>query len=127
VEVLARGQSLQAHQLTVTHSAGELVLDNPGYRRGSVDGVIALLTPIGEEPLREGLREVAVAGFGGEPVFRREGASVTVEAEGLRIAFDGARVERDGDTWILTLPPAAADGLRVGQSTGPATGPATRP
>ncbi len=109
VEVLDRGRSLQAHQLTVVHPRGELSLDNPRFSRGSVEGVIALLVPAGDDPFRQGMREVAVAGFSGEPTVNREGTRVTVEAEGLRITFAGARLEVDSEGLVITVPPAAAD------------------
>jgi len=109
VEVLDRGRSLQAHQLTVVHPRGELSLDNPRFTRGSVDGVIALLVPAGDDPFRQGMREVAVAGFRGEPTINREGDFLTVEAEGLRISFAGARLDDHAGALVITVPPTAAD------------------
>ena len=109
VEVLNRGEALQAHVLSASHSRGELSLNNPHFVRRSLGGVIALTIPAGDHPFLDGFRVVSVAGFSGGPTVVREGDIITVTAEGLSAAFDGALVESTDEELIITIPPAELD------------------
>ena len=108
VEVLDRGEALHAHFLTAVHPRGELKLNNPNFVRRSLDGVVALTTPTGEHPFLSGFHRVAISGFSGDPVVLREGNTVTVEAEGLSLSFDGALIESTDEELVITVLPAAA-------------------
>jgi hypothetical protein len=106
VEVLDRGEALQAHLLTTTHPRGELRFENPHFVRRSLDGVIALTSPAGEHPFIGGYSRIAVSGFSNEPVVESDGKTVTVDAEGLSVAFDGATVKSTEAEIIITVLPA---------------------
>lgn len=106
VEVLERGETLQAHLLTSTHPRGEIRLTNPRFVRRSLDGVIALTIPAGDHPFLQGYRQIAVSGFQGGPSLERSGDAVTIEAEGLSLSFDGAEVESTDEALIVTVHPA---------------------
>ena len=108
VEVLDRGKALHAHFLTAFHPRGEVSLNNPHFVRRSLDGVVALTTPAGEHPFLSGFRQVAISGFSGDPVVQREGNTVTVEAEGLTLSFDGALMESTDEELVITVLPADA-------------------
>jgi len=109
VEVLDRGEALQAHFLTVVHPRGEVSLRNPSFVRRSLDGVVALTTPAGEHPFLQGFSQVAVSGFEGEPAVERDGDGVTLEAEGLSLSFDRVRVETTEEEIVITVLPAEAE------------------
>ena len=110
VEVLDRGETLHAHFVTAVHPRGEISLNNPHFVRRSLDGVLALTTPAGEHPFLSGFRQVAISGFSGDPMVLREGETVTVEAEGLTMSFDGALMESTDEELIITvLPPDAGE------------------
>jgi hypothetical protein len=107
VEVLDRGEVLQAHFLTADHLRGEVSLQNPHYSRNSLDGVVALTTPASEEhPFLYGYRQIAVSGFSGDPTVVRDGNVVTIEAEGLKLEFNGARVVATDEELAITVLPA---------------------
>ena len=108
VEILNRGEALQAHVLTASHPRGEMKLKNPRFVRRSLEGVIALTIPAGDHPFLEGYRQIAVAGFSGEPEVEQSGDAVSIEAEGLSISFDGARVESTDKALIVTVLPVDA-------------------
>jgi hypothetical protein len=110
VEVLDRGQALQAHLLTTSHPRGKVSLDNPHFVRRSLDGVIALTSPAGEHPFLGGYREIAVSGFAQEPIVERNGQAIRVETEGLTASFDGARLESTEQEIIITVLPAEVGG-----------------
>ena len=108
VEVLNHGEVLQAHFLTADHPRGEVSLQNPRYVRGSLDGVVALTTPVSEDhPFLYGYRQIAVSGFSGDPTVVRDGNVVTIEAEGLKLVFNGARVDTHNEELVITVLPAA--------------------
>ncbi len=108
VEVLDHGEVLQTHFLTADHPRGEVNLKNPRYVRGSLDGVVALTTPASEDhPFLYGYRQIAVSGFSGDPTVERDGNAVTIEAEGLKLEFNGARVESTDEELVITVLPAA--------------------
>jgi hypothetical protein len=109
VEVLDRGEAIQAHYLTASHSRGELSLKNPQFARRSLEGVIALTEPAGDHPFLDGLRAVSVAGLTDGATVVREGNLVTVTADGLSATFDGALVESTDGELIITVPPAELD------------------
>ena len=109
VEVLDRGEALQAHYLTAFHPRGEVSLNNPHFVRRSLDGVVALTTPAGEHPFLQGFRKISVSGFSGEPTVVRDGNAITVEAEGLTLSFDGARVKSADREIVITILPAEAE------------------
>jgi hypothetical protein len=106
VEVLDRGEALQAHLLATSHPRGEVKLENPHFVRRSLDGVIALTTPAGEHPFLGGYRQIAVSGFSQEPTIERDGQAIRIEAEGLTASFDGARLESNEEEIIITVLPA---------------------
>ncbi len=106
VEVLDRGEALQAHLLNASHPRGELELNNPHFVRGSLDGVIALTVPAGDHPFLDGFREVSMAGFSSDPTVVIDGDTITVTAEGLSGVFTGTSVESSDDELIITVPPA---------------------
>jgi hypothetical protein len=108
VEVLDHGEVLQAHFLVADHPRGEVSLQNPRYMRGSLDGVIALTTPAAEDhPFLNGYRQIAVSGFSGDPTVVRDGDAVTIEAEGLKLEFNGAKVESTDEEFVITVLPVA--------------------
>lgn len=109
VEVLDRSETLQAHLLSARHPRAELDLNNPHFVRGSMEGVIALTVPAGTHPFLDGLREVSVTGFLGDPKIEVDGDTTTVTAEGLSGSFTGALVEPAGDALIITVPPGELD------------------
>ena len=108
VEVLDRGEALHAHFLTAVHPRGEVSLNNPHFVRRSLDGVVALTTPAGKHPFLSGFLQVAISGFSGDPVVLEEGNTVTVEAEGLTLSFDGALMESTDEELVITVLPADA-------------------
>jgi len=108
VEILEKGEALQAHLLTASHPRGEVKLQNPYFQRRSLDGVIALTRPAGPHPFLQGYRQITMTGFAGEPVVKRNGDTVSVEAEGLFVSFDGAFVESTDDKLVITVPSADA-------------------
>lgn len=108
VEVLDHGEVLQTHFLTADHSRGELNLKNPRYVRGSLDGVVALTTPASQEhPFLYGYRRIAISGFSGDPTVVHNGNAVTIEAEGLKLEFNGATIESTDEELVITVLPAA--------------------
>jgi hypothetical protein len=109
VEVLDRGETLQAHYLSASHPRGELNLDNPHFVRGAREGVIAMTVPAGDHPFLSGFREISVAGFSGDPAVAVDGDTITVTAEGLIAAFTGALVESTDEALIITVPGADLD------------------
>jgi hypothetical protein len=108
VEILERGEALQAHLLTASHPRGGVSFTNPHFARRSLDGVLALTRPAGDHPFLQGYRQITVAGFSGEPVVERDGDAVRVEAEGLSVVFDRAVMESTDDALIITVLPADA-------------------
>lgn len=106
VEILDRGEALQAHLLTASHARGEVRFMNPRFERRSLEGVIALTSPGGDHPFLQGYRQITISGFAGEPVVERTGDTVSLEAEGLALSFDGARVESTDEALIITILPA---------------------
>ncbi len=108
VEVLDEGQTLQAHLLVASHPRGEMRLENPHFVRRSLEGVIALTRPAGDHPFLDGFRQIAVAGFQGDPTVERNGDAVKVEAEGLSVVFDRAVVVSTDDALIITVLPFEA-------------------
>jgi hypothetical protein len=106
VEVLDRGETLQAHLLTTTHPRGQLSLKNPRFVRRSLDGVIALTSPAGEHPFLGGYRQIAISGFSEDPVVECTGQTISVNADGLTVAFDGARIKSTDSEIIITVLPA---------------------
>ena len=108
VEILEKGEALQAHLLTASHPRGEVKLENPHFERRSLAGVIALTRPAGDHPFLQGYRQITVTGFAGEPVVKRNADTVSVEAEGLFVSYDGAFVESTDDKLVITVPPADA-------------------
>ena len=109
VEILERGEALQTHFLIADHPRGQISLNNPRFVRRSLDGVIALTVPAGDHPLLDGFHQVAVSGYAGEATVVREGDSVSVEAEGLSLAFDRALVASTEEEIVVTVF-AAEDG-----------------
>ena len=107
VEILDRGEALQAHALTAEHPRGRIGLENPSFKRRSLEGVIALTVPAGEHPFLDGFRRVSVSGFGGEATVVRDGESVRVDAEGLTLAFDGASVDSNKEEIVISVHPVA--------------------
>jgi hypothetical protein len=71
-------------------------MENPHFQRGSFAGVAALTAPAGAHPLLDGVRRVTVSGFADEPRVSREDGTVTIEAEGLKLRFEGAVVRTKG-------------------------------
>ena len=53
--------------------------------------------PAGGHPLLDGIRRVTVSGFTDKPRVSQEDGAVSVEAEGLRLSFQGAVVRTHGD------------------------------
>ena len=106
VEVLEQGEAIQAHLLIASHHSGEVRLANPRFVPRSLDGVIALTSPAGEHPFLQGLRQIAVTGFSGEPTVEVVGENVRVEAEGLSVSLTRAAVESTDDELIITVLPA---------------------
>jgi hypothetical protein len=110
VEVLRNGQILQAHFLAADHPRGEVSLQNPHYVRGSLDGVIALTTPaLQVHPFLYGYRQIVISGFSGDPKVVRDGDAVTIEAEGLKLDFNGATIESNEDELVITVLPAKVE------------------
>lgn len=110
VEVLNNGEVLQTNFLTADHPRGKVSLQNPHYVRGSLDGVVALTTPASENhPFMYGYRQIAVSGFSGDPTVVRDGNAVTIEAEGLKLEFNGARVESSDEELVVTVLPAEVE------------------
>ena len=108
VEVLNNGQVLQADFLTADHPRGEVSLQNPHFVRRSNDGVVALTTPAsGDHPFLYGYRQIAISGFSGDPTVSRDGNAVKIEAEGLKLEFNGVIVESTEEELIVTVLPAA--------------------
>ena len=106
VEVLNNGEVLQANFLTADHPRGEVSLQNPHYVRRSLDGVVALTTPASEDhPFLNGYRQIAISGFSGDPTVLRDGNAVTIEAEGLKLEFNGARVESSDEELVVVVLP----------------------
>jgi len=105
VEVLDRNEALQSHFLIAIHARGQISLSNPHFVRRSLDGVVALTTPAGRHPFLQGFRQIAVSGFSGEPSVVRDAHAVTVEAEGLTLSFDGARIESTDEEIVITVLP----------------------
>jgi hypothetical protein len=108
VEVLDHGEVLQTNFLTADHPRGEVRLRNPQYVRGSLAGVVALTTPASDDhPFLYGYRQIAISGFSGDPTVLRDGDAVTIEAEGLKLEFNGARIQSTEEELIVTVLPAA--------------------
>jgi hypothetical protein len=108
VEILERGEALQAHLLTASHPRGEIKFINPHFVPRSLEGVIALTRPAGDHPFLQGFRQITVAGLSAKPAVERDGDAVRIDAEGLSISFDRALVESTGDALIVTVLPADA-------------------
>ena len=49
----------------------------------------------------DGSRRVTVSGFAGKPEIRRNSGVVTVEAEGLRLSFQGASIRTTGEELLV--------------------------
>lgn len=109
VEVLDRGEALQAHFLSANHPRGEVSLTNPLFVRRSLEGVIALTVPAGDHPFLYGYREVSFSGFSGDPKVVREGDTITVTAEGLSASFEGALLKSTDEELVITVLPAEVD------------------
>jgi hypothetical protein len=56
-----------------------------------------------------GYRQIAVSGFSGDPTVVRDGNAVTIEAEGLKLEFNGARVESSDEELVVTVLPAEVE------------------
>ena len=50
--------------------------------------------------------QIAVSGFSGDPTVVRDGNVVTIEAEGLKLVFNGARVDTNNEELVITTFPA---------------------
>ena len=103
VEILERGEALQAHFLIADHPRGQISLNNPSFVRRSLNGVIALTVSAGDHPFLDGFHQIAVSGYAGEASVIREGESVSVEAEGLSLAFDRALVASTEEEIVVTV------------------------
>jgi hypothetical protein len=97
LEILDGGEALHPHRLTLEAPGGQVEVENPHFQRGSFEGVVALTAPAGGHPLLDGIRRVTVSGFTDRPRVRREDGAVTIEAEGLRLSFQGAVVRTHRD------------------------------
>lgn len=100
VQRLAAGEVLHTRFLKLGNAAGTLELLG---RRSLTEGA-------GAHPLFNGVRRVTIAGLAAEPaltVSEQEG-TVSFDAEGVKLEFRGARLERSGRILTLTLAPATA-------------------
>jgi hypothetical protein len=106
LEILDGGEALHSRRLSLEGPTGEIEVENPRFQRGSFQGVVSLTVPAGAHPFRDGLRRVTVSGFSGKPEIDRKEGAVTVEAEGLRLRFQGAVVREAGqEVQVLLNPP----------------------
>ncbi|UCF37901.1 MAG: hypothetical protein JSU96_03270 [Acidobacteriota bacterium] len=108
VEILDQGEALQAHLLTSSHPRGEVSFENPRFLPRSLEGVIALTSPVGQHPFLGGYRRIAFSGFSDKPVVERNGIAVNVKADGLFVSFSGATIESTDHELIITVLPSAA-------------------
>lgn len=93
LEIVSNGQAIHLNRIKLKHVSGMVEFRNPDYVRGSHEGVLALTVPDGDHPLQEGIRKAAFAGYSDAPMVRSEQGQVTVEAPGLMMLLDDARVD----------------------------------
>ena len=67
----------------------------------------SLTTGAGAHPLFNGVRQLTLAGIPREPRVQDSQGKLTLEAEGIKAEFRGARLERAGQTLTINLQPAA--------------------
>jgi hypothetical protein len=65
-----------------------------------------LTTGAGAHPLFNGVRQLTLAGLAREPSVQEAQGKLTLEAEGVKAEFRGARLERAGQTLTINLQPA---------------------
>jgi hypothetical protein len=62
-----------------------------------------LTSGAGAHPLFNGVRQLTLAGLAAEPVVREGEGRLSIEAEGIKAEFRGARLERAGQTLTINL------------------------
>jgi hypothetical protein len=93
LEVLDGGEILHYGSMTLVTSAGHVEYKNPSYTRGTVAGMLALTTPVGDRhPLLDGLARIVITGFTEKPRVQHREGEVLIEAEGLEVRFRGAEL-----------------------------------
>ena len=105
LEILDGGEALHPRRLTLEGPTGQIEVENPHFQRDSFHGVVSLTVPAGAHPFLDGVRRVTVSGFAGKPEIRRNSGVVTVEAEGLRLSFQGASIRTTGEELLVLLKP----------------------
>lgn len=102
--VLDGGEVIHPNYITFTNPSGTIELANPGFARGSFAGTVALTRAAGRHPVADGVRALTIVGVRGVPQVDRSDGRLTVEAEGVRIALQGADARTAGDTLRISLP-----------------------
>ena len=102
--VLDGGEVIHPNYITFTCPSGTIELANPGFARGAFDGTVALTRAAGRHPLGDGIRALTIVGVRGTPRVDRSNGRLTIEAEGVRIALQGADMITEGETFRISLP-----------------------
>ncbi len=102
--MLDGGEVIHPNYITFTNPSGTIELTNPGFARGSFAGTVALTRAAGRHPVADGVRALTIVGVRGAPRVDRSDGRLTIEAEGVRIALQGADVRTAGDTLRISLP-----------------------
>ena len=75
---------------------------NPAWSFWSFNGTVGVTRAAGRHPLSEGVRTLTLVGLQ-RPRAESGPDGVTVEADGVRIALKGAKLERDAETIVITI------------------------
>lgn len=98
--------------LNIRRIGGSDVLHTRHLKLGNDAGAIEsfhphmLTTGAGAHPLFNGVLQLTLNGLAAEPVVREAEGKLTLEAAGVKAEFRGARLERAGQTFNVSLQPA---------------------
>jgi len=101
--VLENGRVAHENFLALAAPAGTIEMTNPGFARGSFEGMVGLTVPAGRHPFAEGIRRLTIFGIPGEPRLVRAEGAVSLEAPGLRVTLKGAAVVNEARTIRLVV------------------------
>lgn len=101
--ILRAGEVVHPNYLTLESPQGTIEVANPGFARGTFDGVVALSAPAGRHPIRSGIRGLTIVGVSATPGIASETGDVRIEAPGLRVRLRSASVRVEGDVVHVTV------------------------
>ena len=94
--VLDAGEIVHPNYLSLTVPGGSVEFTNTGFVRDTFGGTVAITSPAGAHPLRQGVRRLTIVGLSGEPTVASRSGATTLEAPGVRLTLAGADTRVEG-------------------------------